>query len=63
MGGAGLVNAYEVNAGVACLQCKSCVIHSPHLSASEMMHFTSGAIQMSYLYLFYLYSVRETRDH
>jgi len=32
--GWGLVNAYEVKAGVVCLQCKSC------LSTSEVMHFT-----------------------
>jgi len=45
-----LVNAYEVKAGMVCLQCKK--LCDPYLSASEVSFSQWGAIQ---IYLPFLY--------
>ena len=47
-----LVNAYEVKAGMVCLQCKNCVIHTGALQKASFLQRVAIQIQLSLPFTF-----------
>jgi len=45
-----LVNAYEMKAGIVCLQCKNCVIHTWSLNSDAWVSYDGALYKSLYLY-------------